>query len=137
MARDFSVSSSSSSTSVERMPPANNSSSSDSKPALSNSSKPMISDVYTSKELKMAELLGSQVTMGDEQMIKTIERANKALLGRSTSFEFSIHEKTKQISIKVLDKDTGEIIREIPPEKTLDMVAKMWEMAGLLVDERR
>ena len=32
---------------------------------------------------------------------------------------------------------TNEIIREIPPEKILDMVAKMWDTAGLIVDERR
>ena len=40
-------------------------------------------------------------------------------------------------SIKVVDADTNEVIREIPPEKSLDMLQKMWEMAGILVDERR
>ncbi|WP_167686495.1 flagellar protein FlaG, partial [Paenibacillus polymyxa] len=30
----------------------------------------------------------------------------------------------------------GELIREIPPEKTLDLVAKMMEIAGILVDEK-
>jgi flagellar protein FlaG len=39
--------------------------------------------------------------------------------------------------VKVINSDTNEIIREIPPEKTLDLVAKMWEMAGIIVDERR
>jgi len=29
------------------------------------------------------------------------------------------------------------MIREIPPEKILDLVAKMWEMAGILIDEKR
>ncbi|MDD2574742.1 MAG: flagellar protein FlaG, partial [Firmicutes bacterium] len=29
-----------------------------------------------------------------------------------------------------------EIIREIPPEKILDMVAKIWELAGLMVDRK-
>ena len=28
-------------------------------------------------------------------------------------------------------------IKELPPEKTLDMIAKVWEMAGILVDEKR
>ncbi|HHY78507.1 MAG TPA: flagellar protein FlaG, partial [Clostridiales bacterium] len=52
-------------------------------------------------------------------------------------FEYSIHEATKQIMVKVIDKETDEVIREIPPEKILNMVAKMWEIAGLIVDERR
>jgi len=41
------------------------------------------------------------------------------------------------VTIKVFDKETEEIIREIPPEKTLEMIEKMWELAGLLVDEKR
>jgi flagellar protein FlaG len=39
--------------------------------------------------------------------------------------------------VKVIDAETDEIIREIPPEKILDMVAMMWEMVGIIVDERR
>lgn len=97
----------------------------------------LLQQVSTSKQLKELELKGESFTVGDEQLIKAIERANKALQGATTTFEFSIHEKTKQIMVKVLDKDSGKIIREIPPEKTLDLVAKMWELAGILVDERR
>ena len=54
-----------------------------------------------------------------------------------TQLSFKYHEDTNRISITVTDSDTDEVIREIPPEKTLDMLAKAWEMAGLLVDERR
>jgi flagellar protein FlaG len=38
--------------------------------------------------------------------------------------------------IKIVDKDTKEVLKEYPPEKTLDMIAKVWEVAGLLVDEK-
>ncbi len=78
-----------------------------------------------------------QLTMDEKQWINLIERANKALSGGNRSFEFSIHEATNQIMIKVINTDTNEIIREIPNEKILDMVAKMWDMAGIFVDERR
>ncbi len=73
----------------------------------------------------------------EESVIKAIEKANKALEGTYTNLKFSIHEKTKQIMVKVVNSQTQEVIREIPPEKVLDMVAKMWERAGILVDERR
>lgn len=56
---------------------------------------------------------------------------------RSTRCSFKYHEETNRISITVIDKDTDEVIKEIPPEKTLDMIAKAWELAGLMVDERR
>jgi len=39
-------------------------------------------------------------------------------------------------SIFAQDKDTKEVLKEYPPEKTLDMIAKVWEVAGLLVDEK-
>ena len=55
----------------------------------------------------------------------------------NTRCEFQYHEKTNRVSIKVIDKSTDEVVREIPPEKTLEMVEKMWELAGLFVDERR
>ena len=43
----------------------------------------------------------------------------------------------KTITIKIVDKETKKVIREYPPEETLDMIAKVWEMAGILVDEKR
>jgi flagellar protein FlaG len=92
--------------------------------------------IQTTQELKQAELQGKAINPGETQLIKAIEHANKAMLGATTTFEFAIHDKTKQIMVKVIDKDTGEIIREIPPEKTLDMVAKMWELAGIIVDKK-
>jgi flagellar protein FlaG len=93
--------------------------------------------VHNAREMKQAEIQGKKVSIGEEHLIMAIERANKALQGGYTSFEFSIHEGTKEIMVKVLDRDTGELIREIPSEKILDMVAKLWEMSGVLVDERR
>jgi len=87
-------------------------------------------------ELKQAQLQGS-VSVSEEQLIRAIDRAIKQMQGPTTSLEFSVHSKTKEIMVKVTDKDSGEVIREIPPEKTLDFVAKLWEMAGILIDERR
>ena len=49
----------------------------------------------------------------------------------------SIRITKRQIVFKVINEDTDEVIREIPPEKSLDMLQKMWEMAGILVDEKR
>lgn len=72
----------------------------------------------------------------EKTVINAIEKANKKLEGIQSELEFSIHEKTKQIMVKVLDKSTKEIIREIPSEKILDMVAAMCEGAGLFVDEK-
>ncbi|CCQ94615.1 hypothetical protein CULT_20055 [[Clostridium] ultunense Esp] len=72
----------------------------------------------------------------EEELIKSIESANKQFVAFDRRFEFSIHEKTKQIMVKIIDVTTDEIIREIPPEKILDLVAAIWEISGIIVDER-
>ena len=66
-----------------------------------------------------------------------VDHANTTMKQAKTKCEFSYHEETKRVSIKVIDEDTKEVIKEIPPEETLEMIAKMWELAGILVDEKR
>lgn len=66
-----------------------------------------------------------------------VDHANKTMRHAKTKCEFSYHEETKRVSIKVIDEETEEVIREIPPEETLEMISKMWELAGLMVDEKR
>ncbi|NMA66573.1 MAG: flagellar protein FlaG [Clostridiaceae bacterium] len=68
---------------------------------------------------------------------KAVSKANQAMFMQNRQLQFSIHEKTKEIMVKIVDSETKEVIREIPPEKLLDMFASMLEFAGLLVDERR
>jgi flagellar protein FlaG len=87
--------------------------------------------------VRMSEYDINDMTISDKAVIEAIERANDALSVANRKFEYSIHEETKEIMVKVIDSETDEVICEIPPEKILDMVAKMWEMAGILVDERR
>jgi len=71
----------------------------------------------------------------NDQIKKAVERMNQSM--SHSEAIFGIHEKTNRVTIKIIDKDTKEVIKEIPPEKTLDMIAKAWELAGILVDERR
>jgi flagellar protein FlaG len=90
----------------------------------------------SSKDVKVLGLKGVPLTIGDEQLAKAVERALKALEGPTTSFEMKVHEETNAVIVKVFNKETGELIREIPPEKTLDLVVKMMEIAGILIDEK-
>lgn len=72
---------------------------------------------------------------GNEQLKKAVEQMNKQM--SNSEAVFGIHEGTNRVTIKIVDKDTKKVIKELPPEKTLDMIAKVWEMAGILVDEKR
>lgn len=74
--------------------------------------------------------------ISEEDIIGVIEKANKEFIAYDRRFEFSIHDVTKQIMVKIIDVNTDEVIRELPPEKVLDMVAAIWEVAGILVDRK-
>jgi len=83
------------------------------------------------------QLAKSSEGVAERVLIEAIEKANRKSSGASAQYSFSVHEATKQIMIKVTDKDTGEVIKEIPSQKALDAIAMMWEFAGLMVDEKR
>ena len=68
------------------------------------------------------------------QIRKAVEEINKK--AHNSEAVFGIHDATNRVMIKIVDKDTKEVLKEYPPEKTLDMIAKVWEVAGLLVDEK-
>lgn len=77
----------------------------------------------------------TQAEQQKEQIRKAVEQLNKNM--KNSSAIFGIHEETNRVTIKIVDKETKEVIKEYPPEETLDMIAKAWEIAGILVDEKR
>ncbi len=81
------------------------------------------------------EALGNSKT-ASEEIKKAVEKINEKMISHSEAI-FGIHDKTNRVTIKIVDKDTKEVIKELPPEKTLDMLARVWEMAGILIDEKR
>ena len=66
---------------------------------------------------------------------KAVDQLNKKM--SNSEAIFGIHDETNRVTIKIVDKDTKEVKKEYPAEKTLDMIQKVWEMAGLMVDEKR
>ena len=75
------------------------------------------------------------IEKNNEKVKKAVSELNKNM--DNSIAQFGIHEGTNRITIKIVDKETKKVIKELPPEKTLDMIAKAWELAGLMVDERR
>lgn len=75
-----------------------------------------------------------QTISENSQIRKAVDEINKK--AHNSEAVFGIHDATNHVTIKIVDKDTKKVLKEYPPEKTLDMIAKVWEMAGLLVDKK-
>lgn len=84
---------------------------------------------------RAADKISMPEQASDSSLKKAVEEINR----RSSNTEaiFGYHEGTHRVTIKIMDKDTKEIKKEYPAEQTLDMIQKVWEMAGLMVDEKR
>ncbi len=67
---------------------------------------------------------------------EVLEVAQENFHLRNIGLKFAVHGGTGRIKVTVLDKETGEMIREVPPQEVLDLVAKIDEMMGILFDHR-
>ncbi|WP_433923777.1 flagellar protein FlaG [Paenibacillus taichungensis] len=78
----------------------------------------------------------AQMNESQKETINELNKAIEAIQGPQKSFEISVHEETHAIMIKVLNKETGDLIREVPPEKILDLAAHMMEITGIIFDKK-
>ncbi|MCL2183121.1 MAG: flagellar protein FlaG [Chitinispirillia bacterium] len=72
----------------------------------------------------------------DKLMEEPVRQANKALQPFHREIEREIHHVTKALMYTIRDTETKEVIAEYPPKKIQDMIAKMWELAGLFIDQK-
>ena len=85
---------------------------------------------------KITEVTSKDKGYKEEDIAKAVDKLNKFLQEDNTSAEYEVHEVFGDIMIKIIDNDTKQVIMEVPPKKILDLVAKMMELAGVLVDKR-
>ena len=97
---------------------------------------------YQTKQAPEVKPVETVTTSGSEgaspniasQVMTAVEDLNKRM--KNTSCEFGIHDGTNRVTIKIVDKESKNVIKEFPAEETLDMIEKTWELAGLMVDKR-
>jgi len=78
-----------------------------------------------------------EATTQDSELLKDVlQVAERHFQIRNVGLEFEVHDATGRLKVTVLDSDTGKIIREVPPQQVLDMVAKLDEMMGILFEQK-
>lgn len=73
-------------------------------------------------------VLDAQVEQVAQKLQRTAELFNKRL-------DFIVDKSTGRSMVRVLDADTDELIRELPPEKVIELAAKIQEELGVIFDE--
>lgn len=113
--------------------------------------QPRVSEAGANREIQSAdpsshqagvniEYVQSQMStdaqMDQELLDESLKQANKSLAAFDRVISREVHEVTGSVMYKILDINTHKVIAEFPPKKIQDMIAKMWELAGLFVDEK-
>lgn len=71
-----------------------------------------------------------------EKLTEAIESINEFLNIQHKASKFVFHEGLDKYYVQLVDTDTEEVIKEIPPERLLNSFYEMKKLAGIIVDER-
>lgn len=72
----------------------------------------------------------------EDPLEATVEKLNQKLLGRDIKMQFRIHQRTGYTLVRLVDMQTGDIIKEIPPENMLNVIGKIWDDMGIAIDKK-
>ncbi|AWB56710.1 flagellar protein FlaG [Colwellia sp. Arc7-D] len=72
--------------------------------------------------------------MTSEQLNKVAQQLQDFMGEMNRSLEFIVDEDSGRDVIKVLDKDTGDLIKQYPSEEVLSIISKLSNASGSLID---
>ena len=95
---------------------------------------PVVKNEPTGKEMEHGQ---KEREVNEVEIKKAVDKLNKFLQEEITHVEYERHDVLKnQFVIRIINNETKEVIKEIPPKKILDMVAEMYKLAGVILDEK-
>ena len=82
-------------------------------------------------EMKPLEFLPSA------EELKTMSYAmNRFVEMLTADLKFEVHDKTHEIMVKFVNTKTGEVLKEYPPKEYLDMIARIRDYVGMMIDKK-
>ena len=73
--------------------------------------------------------------MDEESVSYMMQELNELMSKINCNLEFQYHKEVNMMSVRMLDKKTHEVIKEVPPEEMLDQMAKAREWLGAFLDK--
>jgi flagellar protein FlaG len=70
-----------------------------------------------------------------KKLQEDLEKINNALIVKNIALHYSIDEETEDIVVKVIEKGSGKVIRQIPSEEVLRLRGRIKELLGVIFDE--
>ena len=71
-----------------------------------------------------------------EEVEKAAEKLNRLMGIINKRLEFRVDDKSKQVVVKIIDQQNGDVLNEIPSKQAIDLLDSFSDMVGLMVDKR-
>jgi len=84
---------------------------------------------------KKAETSDKVKNISKETLERTVQALKNYIESNKRHLNITVHEQTGIIIVRVISEKDGRVIREVPPEKFLDLAASIEEFAGSLFNE--
>lgn len=91
--------------------------------------------IRTTTPLTSEQVITTELNEGSK-LQEVVEGVNQFFNTTKTHLHFELHEGLNKYYVEIRNSLTNEVIKEIPSKKFLDMVAKLQELAGLVIDEK-
>lgn len=79
---------------------------------------------------------GLELDLNDPVLDELVDAINRKLEAMDKRLQFLVHEASGRVQLRVLERSTNEVIREVPSEQLLDLVGRIHDLLGVLVDEK-
>ncbi len=72
----------------------------------------------------------------EQEVQQAVAEANSKFSGPNEKIAFGYEKRLNMLIVQVQDRNTGEVVREIPPQEFIDFKVAMRERIGLLLDKQ-
>ena len=97
---------------------------------------PEAADVAEAKNANQSAVKGNEEPVDREQLEDVVHQLQEFVGALNRDLEFAVDEESGRNVVKVMDKESGELVRQFPSEEVLDLVSKLSEAAGNLIDAK-
>lgn len=105
------------------------------KPVAASVSGVKAAEPKNSQQVKETKEDTDQVKVTREDAENVAEVMNKVSELYNSQLNFEVFEGTDQLYVQIIDRNTKEVIKQIPPKEMLELSAKIKEMVGLILDK--
>lgn len=78
----------------------------------------------------------SEAQVSKDELSDITAALNKFVTSLNADLHFAVHNKTKELMVQLVDEKQHKVLKEFPPHEFLDMIAKIRDFVGVLLDKK-